>query len=224
MSDQKSPDDLPIDDAFTRDLEAAASGDAAARDRLWGDHYELLLRAAKDYMTNRWGQQGPAAPISIGGTHVLHAVYERMRNRLAAMAKGRAWFFRCFQTECMRVAVEHYRRTKRHKFGGGARRKDLDSVELPPAPPEVDYSGLLIGAIDALAKVDPVAAQIATYKLLCRVPDEECPGGHRSMQNQEIADLIEYSLSLVEKRWKFALAFIRDWMDRNGGGTCAIEA
>lgn len=194
---------------FDRDLDRAATGDQAAKDAFWSKHYDALRECAEAWFREHWRRDGRRADISIGATHIINAVYERLRDRTAALGEGRQWFFRCFYNECLRVFVDHLRRTKRHKgrradcepdfLGGGCGGADEDKVA------EV---------LTSLQRLDPTMAQVAMLKILATRPDPRQPGAVRGLQNQEVADELHICLREVEKCWPMAKAFLmRDLRD-----------
>lgn len=195
-------------DAFQRDLERAASGDRDARDRLWANHYELLRSCARTWFDKNWGQQDRGAGISIGGTHIVNAAYERLHDRTAVLGKGRAFFFQCFYTECMRIAVEHYRKTKKDKGRGKlGQRQNLNTQLLRDKGIEADVDAIY-DILAELEEQDHAAGLIAMLKVFENRPDENKSGAMRSLYNQEVADLLEMKLRTVEEHWRFAKAFL----------------
>lgn len=194
-------------DEFAEDLRLAAEGNADARDRLFAKHYEMFRQCATAWVTKHWGRRGPEYEISLGGTDIVNAAYTRLHDRIEAMEGGRAWFFRCFYTECLRIAVDHWRKTKRDKGRAERKRADIDPDLVGDPRMNADFDRLY-DAIEELTRHDRRVGQVAMLKVLDTRPDDANPRAVRSHTNQEIADLLGIGLRTVEKDWAFAKAFL----------------
>lgn len=197
---------------FERDLELAASGDQAARDRFWSEHYTALRQGAKAWFDSNWRRDGRRGDISIGATHIVGAVYERLRDRTAALGKGKDWFFRCFRNECFRVFIEHLRRTKRHK----QERADIECDLVHDPRTDVDLNHLAERLL-ALKRMDPICAHVAMLKIFEVRPDPQRPGAMRGVENLEVAQELRVSLRKVEGCWQLAKRFLTAKLDVDGG-------
>ena len=193
--------------AFAGDLEAAADGDKAARDRIWAEHYEMLRSCAKEWLEREWTRRGRGRAISLGGSDIVNAAYLRLRDRVAALNKGRSWFFRCFYTECLRIAVDHYRKAKRNKGPGEGVRIEFVPQLLEDRRVHVDVQ-VVYDVLAELERIDARLGQVAMLKVFESVPDEKSPGSMRGLTNAEVAELLDYSLRTVEKDWSFAKSYI----------------
>lgn len=202
QSDPKSPRPGP----FTIDLQRAADGDTEARNRLWAEHYDTLRACAKAWFERHWGNEDGRA-VSLGGTDVVDAVYARLRDRTEAMAEGRAFFFKAFYTECMRIVVDHYRRAKRHRARGGsdAAVRTPDLVVDPQL--QVDFD-TLFDLMNELERMDPRLARVAMLKIFETRRDEGPGGVIRGLTNDEVAHELGIALRTVEKDWQFAKAWL----------------
>ena len=202
-------DPTPGTDAFSNDLQLAAEGDKAARDRLWAEHYDMLRGCAKGWFERNWQRRGDQYGISLGGTDIVNVAYQRLHDRTAAMTKGRTWFFRCFYTECLRIAVEHYRKTKNDKGRGKAGRAEFESQFLADRRVQADVQQIY-DILAELERMDARVGQVAMLKVFETVPDEKKPGAVRGLTNGEVAELLDYSLRTVEKDWAFAKSYLLD--------------
>ena len=200
----------PDEDAFARDLELAANGDEEAARRMWSEHYEVLRSAAKAWFDKNWQRRGDAFGISLSGTDIVNQVYERLHDRAATLEKGRAWFFRCFYTECLRIAVDHYRRTRNARGRGAQKRVELHSQLIAEHGDAVDPTRV-IDALSELEKSSQRTAQVAMLKIFETTPDDSGANGSvRGLTNGEIADLLGCGLRTVEKDWAFAKSYLID--------------
>ncbi|MCR9248337.1 MAG: ECF-type sigma factor [bacterium] len=214
MSASASP---PNDDQdrFAEDLEKAANGDRAARDRLWSEHYDMFRECANSWMENNWQQRGADFGISLGGTDIVNAAYARLRDRTAALEKGRTWFFRCFYTELMRIAIDHYRKTKNDKGRGDRKRVAVESQFLRDQGVSPDL-GPIYDILDELRQMNERTGQVAMLKILESKPDPKKPGAFRGLQNDEVAELLGWSLRQVEQDWRFAKSYIMNKLKSDG--------
>lgn len=202
------PDAVPNpdrQDTFAEDLRKAAEGDGEMRRRLWGEHYETLHECAKQWFARHWHRRGADHRVSLGATHIVHAAFERMHDRTAALAHGRQYFFRAFYTECMRIVIDHYRRTRDDKGRGDQKRVEFHSQFLADNRAQIDL-GELHAILGELGDRDARLGQVAMLRVLETRPTEG--GGTRGLTNAEVAELLGVSLRTVEKDWSFAKAFL----------------
>lgn len=193
---------------FSQDLDDAANGDAEAKRRLWADHYDTLLECAVQWFRRRWdAKDGAAAHISLCATDLVNEVFLRLVDRSAAVGHGRQFFFRVFYNECLRVAVDHFRKTRRHRGRGGQRRVELESRFLADNRAEANLDQL-VEIIDELERNDARMGQIARIKVFDHRPDDDRPGTMRALTNAEIGELLGVATRTVEGDWKFAKAFL----------------
>ncbi len=192
-----------MDDGFAALLQRAAEGDPVARRQLWHDHYDMLKRCASQWFEKHWGARGNVRPISLAGTELLHAAFERLHDRTAAMVNGRAYFFRAFYSECMRICVDRWR-SDRGK--GKGQRVEFHS-QLLAGDQAVNFDRVY-DILDELERRDARMGQIAMLKVLESCPDESKPGARRALTNSEVAELMGISLRLVEQEWRFAKAYL----------------
>ncbi len=195
------------DQRFADDLRRAAEGDAEVRNRLWAEHYEMLRDCAKAWFDQHWRRQGDQHGVSLTGTEVAHAVYERLFDRTAAMENGRAYFFRAFYTECLRIVVEHWRKTRHEKGRGERRRVELPSQFVVEHKLPVDF-GQLFELCRELERLDARTGQVAMLKVFENRADPDKPGAFRGLTNSEVAAMLGIGLRTVEQDWAFAKAWL----------------
>lgn len=195
------------DSDFERDLERAANGDADAKKRLWDKHYDMLRECAKHWFDKNWHRRGNDYGISLCGTDIVNIAYQRLHDRTAALAKGQSWFFKCFYTECLRIAVEHWRKTKNDKGRGKAGRMEVHSQVIGQNHMEAD-PGVIYDILAELERMDARTGQVAMLKLFETRPDEKQPGSERGLTNAEIAELLDCGLRTVEKDWAFGKSYL----------------
>jgi len=201
------------DSPFTDDLQRAADGDLGVRQRLWADHYATLHQCAKAWFAANWQRRGEPFRVSLDGTDIVHAAYERLHDRTAALARGKAFFFRVFYTECMRIVVDHYRKTKNDKGRGKHQRVELQSSFVQDQRLLADFDAIY-DVLAELERQDARVGQVAMLKVFENRAVEGKPGATRGLSNTEVAELLGMGLRTVEKDWAFAKAFL---LERLGG-------
>jgi len=201
---------------FSQDLRRAAEGDHEARNRLWAEHYEMLKACAGQWFNNHWKRRGDAHGVSFDGTDIVNEAYARLHARTAAMANGRAFFFRAFYTECMRIVVDHYRKTKNDKGRGPMQRVELQSQFLKEEKVHTDFE-IVYEVLAELERQDARVGQVAMLKVFENRPVEGKPGATRGLTNQEVADLLDMGLRTVEKDWAFAKAYLQKRLNERKG-------
>lgn len=192
---------------FTRDLEAAARGDAEARHRLWAEHYGSLHECVAQWYARHWQRRGADHRISLDTTDILDEVFCRLVDRTAAMENGRPFFFAALYNECLRVAVDHYRKTRNDRGRGKHARVEMESRFLADQRLHANVD-LVAEIVDELERNDPRMGQIARMKVFDHRPDPKRPGSVRGLTNEEIGEVLGIATRTVEQDWKFAKAFL----------------
>jgi RNA polymerase sigma factor (TIGR02999 family) len=169
---------------FAHDLEKAALGDQAARDRVYSHSYRELLGLAKAALDRGWRDK-----VSLSTGDVLHDAFVRLCGRAKVGRNGRAYFFACFAKTCRDVVVDHWRKQR------GARTVPLVPEMLSDGgsafdPVELD------DLLQRLSVHDPRGATVATMRLFA------------SMDHAEVAQALDVSWRTVAADWAHA----RRWL------------
>jgi DNA-directed RNA polymerase specialized sigma24 family protein len=194
---------------FERDLDLAAQGDEAARNRLWSVHFEQLKQIVVQWFERNGGNQRQRGDLSIGPTHIVGELYLKLGQRDEVFGRGRDWLFRCFYNECSRIFLDHLRKRRRHHAG----RVPVDG-EMPLTAKAEANLEVLSDLLARLAKNNRLDADIAAMKILESVPDEKHPGAMRKLHNAEVAKRLGCSLRLVEQRWAFLKGYLQSQVQR----------
>jgi RNA polymerase sigma factor (TIGR02999 family) len=153
----------------TRLLDAAAAGDSRAAGELLPLVYAELRRLAADQLAReRPGQ-------TLQATALVHEAYLRLVGGAAAAQEwsGRGHFFAAAAEAMRRILVEQARRKGRVRHGGGRHRVELEDV---PATVGDEGAGDLVAldeALDALARIDPVKAEVVKLRYFAGLTIEE---------------------------------------------------
>jgi RNA polymerase sigma factor (TIGR02999 family) len=175
---------------LTRLLQAWSAGDSAAEAELFALVYDDLRRRAAAYLRQE------RAAHTLQPTALVNEVYLR----LAAQAEGdwpnRAKFFALAATMMHRVLVDHARRHRRDKRGGGSWcRVPLADDSLVAAPLEADLLDL-DDALRELERLDPRQARLVVLRFF---------GG---LSIAEAAAVVGVSTATANREWSFARAWL----------------
>jgi RNA polymerase sigma factor (TIGR02999 family) len=164
-------------------------GDAAALDRLIPLVYQELRRVAG----RRLRREPPGH--SLQATALVHEVYLRLVDVDRLTLKNRAHFFGVAAVLMRQILVDHARRQRADRRGGGVTMVSLDGVSPAAQPASVDVLAL-DQALETLSSLD--ARQ-------CRVVELRFFAG---LTIDETADVLEISPATVEREWALAKAWL----------------
>ena len=171
-------------------LLAWRQGDAAALDRLVPLVYDDLRRVARRHLR----REPPGHALQ--PTALVHEVYLRLVDVDRMTLESRTHFLAVSARLMRQILVDHARRQRADKRGGGATVISLDEVAAAAAQtPSVDVLAL-DEALDALSSFD--ARQ-------CRVVELRFFAG---LNIPEAADALGVSTATIEREWAMAKAWL----------------
>lgn len=174
---------------FTSYIAAGERGDPLAAEALLSRVYDELRRIAAGKMANEPGGQ------TLQPTALVHEAWLRLGRPEAQCWDSRAHFFGAAAEAMRRILIEKARRRHRVRHGEGLERVPLDEIDL--AAPEADERLLQIHeAVDRLAAVDPVKADVVKLRYFVGLTD------------REVADALGLSERTIERHWAYAKAWI----------------
>jgi RNA polymerase sigma factor (TIGR02999 family) len=180
----------------THIISAIERGDPRAAEELLPLVYDELRRLAAD----RLAREAPGQTLQ--ATALVHEAYLRLVDRPDAREwNGRQHFFAAAAEAMRRILVDHARRKKSLKGGGGRGRAELreDAVAAPEASDEI----LAVDeALAALAAADPRAAELVKLRYFA------------GLSVDEAARALGMSPRSVDRLWAYA----RAWLRRAVGG------
>ena len=141
----------------TRLLIEWKSGNQAAMDLLVPLVYDELRRLAMSYLRDE------RAAATLQPTALVHEAYLRLVSQNLPDWESRSHFFGVAAHLMRQVLVDHARRQKSEKRGGGAPKESLDEA-LSFAPERSAEVLALEDALQALAQIDPRQCQIVELR------------------------------------------------------------
>lgn len=172
-------------------IASAEAGDRSAADALFAALYSELRR-----MAGRQLSRGPS-DLTLGTTTLLHEAYLDIAGRESAAFPDRGRFM-AYAARVMRtLVIDHVRNRKARKRGGGFEMTALPS-ELRDAAAEATKLAGLGDAVDALARVDPLLAEVVDLKFFC------------GFSFAEIAAMRGLTERTVQRHWKKARLFLHE--------------
>jgi len=165
------------------------AGDSGALDRLLPLVYDELQRLARRHIRKERRNH------TLQSTALVHEAYLRLVGQDASAWQTRTQFFAVAANLMRQILVDHARRQKTAKRGGGAYRVTLDEglERLPQA--DLDLVAL-DEALNTLAKIDPAKARLVELRFF---------GG---LTIEESAEVLGLSLATVKRHWSLARAWL----------------
>lgn len=175
-------------------------GDAQANAQLLSMVYEELRRLAGKQM----GQE--RRDHTLQATALVHEAYLRLMNDKSLCWESRGRFFAAASEAMRRILIEHARRKKALRYGGGRRHVDVADHE----PPILSASGMgadelldLNESLDRLAQEYPQKAELVKLTFFA------------GLSIDEAADVLVISRATAYRAWTFARAWLRDAIGQN---------
>ena len=182
-------------DDYTKILNEARGGDSLASTTLFDEIYRELKMMARRQVA---GERG-----DVQATILVHEVFMKLFAGDVPDWKNRAHFFGAAAEAMRRVLIDLARMRKAQKRGG-----DRMQVTLSDASLGSSLSGLtddfldLNHAIEKLEEEDESLANIVKLRFFA------------GQTMETIADLLNVSLSSVERKWRLARAFLVDQISK----------
>ena len=173
-------------------LKRAATGDRNAQEQFCNLVYGELREAARFLLWD--GQHASFQPSAL-----VNELFVRVFDRdLLKMAENGRYFFTAAVDQMRKILIDHYRRRRTVKAGGQQTRVPLDSV-LDQVLNELESKTkcdllALEDALEVLGRRQPRQAEVVRLRFY---------GG---LNHRQIADLLNVSISTVEREWRLAKA------------------
>lgn len=177
-------------------MQAAETGDAVARERLFVILYDELHRMARRELRRN-------AAMTLSPTTLLHETFVNISQRESVSFPDRQRFM-VYAARAMRgLVIDYMRKRQAHKRGG-----ELEITSLPETGPQVveDHAEMqemegLSAALDWLAKTDAHLAECVDLKFFC------------GFSFVEIAKMQNISERTVQRNWRKARVLLHRFMN-----------
>ncbi len=171
-------------------MAATQQGDAAARSALFAALYDELHRLARREVRMSGGA------LTLGATTLLHEAYLSMAGANGAAFPDKARFM-AYAARAMRsLVIDHVRRRQTDKRGGGLHFTELDTSIAEQAADAAPLEAIS-DALDALAQVEPLLAELVDLKFFC------------GLTFGEVAALRGVSERTVQRDWEKARLWLQ---------------
>ena len=180
---------------LTRMLQAGVTSPESSQELL-ALVYDELRKIARNRMSSE------RAGHTLQATALVHEAYMKLVGTEDIAWEGRRHFYGAAAEAMRRVLIDHARRVKSEKRGGGAMRVTLGGVDV-----ESDYDPdqflALTDAMERLESEDERAATVVRLRFFSGLPVEE------------IARSLEVSERTVHREWTFARARLFELLDES---------
>jgi RNA polymerase sigma factor (TIGR02999 family) len=186
-----------VDPSISSLIASAEGGDASAAGTLFAALYSELHRLAEKQLARH------APDMTLGTTTLLHEAYLDMAQREGTVFPDEGRFMAYAARVMRNLIIDHVRNRKARKRGGQI---EITSLAVEVVDPAFDEGKLArIGeAVDELARVDPVLAQVVDLKFFC------------GFSFAEIAAMRGLSERTVQRHWEKARLYLHDAIEDAG--------
>ncbi|MBS0198655.1 MAG: sigma-70 family RNA polymerase sigma factor [Planctomycetes bacterium] len=182
----------------TKLLEDLAQGRQQASDELFSLVYEQLRGLAASYLRTERPDH------TLQPTALVHEAYLKLVEPGTDQPRTRAHFQALASRVMRNLLVDHARKVGSQKRGGDLQRIPLTNLDIPEAPSSADVLDI-DGLLNRLGVLSPRTARVVELRFF---------GG---LSNEAIATATGFSLTSVERDWRFARAWlIEHWPKPEG--------
>jgi RNA polymerase sigma factor (TIGR02999 family) len=185
-------------DALSETLEGVARGDAGALDQLLPVVYAEIRRLAASYLRRE------RAGHTLQPTALAHEAYLRLAGQRDPKWRSRTQFMGLAARTMRSILVDHARRRKAQKRGGGVAPVQLDTSALLAGGAPVAFDDLDHALVD-LAKLSERQARVVELRYF---------GG---LSIEETAEVLAVSAVTVKRDWALARAWLYRELTRADG-------
>lgn len=171
-----------IEADITRLLKRWSDGDRHALEMLMPQVYEELRRIARAHVARE------APGHTLQPTALAHEAFLLLLDRKQVNWKDRSHFFRLAAHVMRCILVDHARRRRTVKRGGGLPHVPLEDAFFLPAPEDIDLVAL-DDAMEELAKLDPEALKVVELRFFM------------GLSHEEVAEILDKSPRTVRRKW-----------------------
>ncbi len=180
-------------------LQRMSDGDSSAAEDLMPIVYDELHRIAARLM------QKQSADHTLQPTALINEAFMKIVGNVDADYAGRLHFMRVAASAMRSVLIDHARAENAKKRGGGQAAITLHEELMGSADAALQVMVVHEG-IEELSKIDPQLGDIVELRFF---------GG---FSHPEIAEALQISLRSVERAWKFARSWLKQFFGEAGEG------
>jgi RNA polymerase sigma factor (TIGR02999 family) len=181
---------MPIQAEITQLLGKMSRGDKGAKDKLFELVYSELRRRASAYL--RRERRGH----TLQTTDLVHEAYFKLVDQKKVQWQDRAHFFHIAAKVMRRILVDHARKHRALKRGGGQIKISIEDDSTIVAEERPDELIAVDAALEKLAVMDERQSEIVELRFF---------GGHTIEQTAEI---LAISVATVKREWRPAKAWL----------------
>lgn len=167
------------------------------------DEHKLLYMQLKRLAASRLRNLSPGQTLS--ATVLVNEAYLKLSQAEWRNEKdiwnNRGLFFSAASEAMRQIVVDHYRRRMRKKRGGNIARLHVDLDLLPGSAGQFDVMAVN-EAIEQFELVQPAKASLVKMRYFAGMTMSEC------------AAALSLSLPTAERHWRYARAWLADWLSR----------
>jgi len=165
------------------------NGDETAMTELWPLVYGELVKIARIKL------RGERKGHTLETGALVNEAYMRLVDQKRVQWKNRTQFFALAATMMRRILCNYAEARNAQRRGDGAVKITLDDAFASAAVNQLDFIAL-DRALNKLAELDPLQAQIVDLRFFA------------GLNNEEIAQNLEISVSTVKREWKMAKTWL----------------
>jgi RNA polymerase sigma factor (TIGR02999 family) len=173
-------------------------GDPHASAELWALVYGELRKLAAAKMAHE------KAGTLLQPTALVHEAWLRLGGDRQPSWNNRAHFFAAAAESMRRILIDHARRRRASRHGGGLERVNIDDFE--PAATQDDELLAVHEKLDRLAAHDPRKAELVKLRYFAGLTIEEA------------AEVLGIALSTAKRDWIYARAWLYDEINQGRRG------
>lgn len=179
----------------TRILRSLSGGEDVDTERLLQIVYDMLRRLAEDFLGRERSDH------TLQATALVHEAYLKLIRQDEVTWKNEAHFMAIAATAMRRILVDHARTKARDKRGGELRRVDMPADLVAGEDESIDLLSLN-AALDELRENHDRQSRIVEMRFFA------------GLSNEAIALSLDVSERTVERDWRFARAWLTDFLRR----------
>lgn len=183
---------------FTLVLQKIDRGEPSAAERLLPLVYDELRRLAAAKMAHE------APDLTLQPTALVHEAWLRLGGEAQPLWENRGHFFAAAAEAMRRILIDHARKRRAQRHGGGQKRVHVEDFALVP---EVDHDDLLLAIDEALAKLaarDPQKAELVKLRYFA------------GLNHAETAQSLGISEITAKRWWAYSRAWLYDELGGRG--------